>query len=198
MRKGLIWFLGGVMAIHTGCNVVPTKTTVVQQPEGSFGRYQIVEVLDFEGDGPDPPWPALPQVSKTVRRNIADAKAQELKESKLFAQVNRESADSTESVLRVTGQVFQYDPGRPAKISPFSRPEPRHFKVRVKFIEKASGIEVAEAIIEGKIKATGPAAGAARAGLLGMAVGAAELDNDITETHRDIAREIVQFIRASF
>ena len=198
MSKGLIWFLAGMIVIHAGCNVVKTKTTVVKHPEESFGRFQLIEVLDFEGDGPDPPWPALPKVSKTVRRNIADAIAEQLMEAKLFVTVARKNVDSNQSVLRLTGQVLQYDSGRQAKVAPFSHPEPRHFRVNVKFIEKASGKALAKANIEGRIKEAGPAGGAAKAGLLGAVVGAAELGSGIRETHRDIARQIVQFIKESF
>ena len=179
MRKGLLWFLGGVMAIHTGCTAVPTRTTVVKQPEVSFGRYQVLEIPDLEGIGPDPPWPALPIVPKAVRKEIADTVAKQLKESKLFAEVNRESRGPAESVLLLKGQVLKYSPGSRTGRYMGHKGAQGSIIVSVKFIETTSGRELAEANFKGVITG-GPFGGSG------------------TEIHSQIAQEIVQFIRANF
>ena len=182
MRKRLFWFLLGVMAVLTGCNPCYTPTAgdtkVVKQSEVSLGGYQVVKVPDLEGSGPEPQWPDPPRVPKSVRRGIADAVAQELKEAKLFARVERESGGSAESVLLVKGRVLKYSPGSRAKRYMGHGGE-GSIIVNVKFVEKASGRELAEANFKG-------------------VVGVGFFGGSITGIYTEIAQEIVQFIKASF
>jgi len=177
MRKGLLWFLVSVVASLTGCET--GSTSVVKQSEVSFGRYQVLEIPDLEGIGPDRPWPALPTVPTAVRKEIADTIAKQLKESKLFAEVNRGSSGPAESVLLLKGRVLKYSPGSRVKryVDPGSGGA--SIIVSVKFIETTSGRELAEANFKGVM--TG--------GLFG---------GSGSETHSQIAQEIVQFIRANF
>jgi hypothetical protein len=178
MHKGLFWFLAVAMLFLTDCATGDTK--VVKQTQTSLGRFRVVEVPDLEGTGPDPPWPAPPTVPMKVRREIADAVARQLKESGLFVEVERNEGRAVQSVLLLRGEVVDYDPGSRAGryMTPFGSGKGR-IEVRVRFLEKDSGSEVAEANFEGTV----------RAGLLG---------GSSTETYGQIAQEIVQFIEKNF
>lgn len=178
MRKVLFWLLVVAIPFLTDCATGDTK--VVKQAQKSPGYFRVVEVPDLEGMGPDPPWPAPATVPMKVRREIADAVARQLKESGLFAEVERDEALTVQSVLLLRGAVVDYDPGSRAGryMTPFGSGKGR-IEVRVKFVDKASGAELAEANFEGVV----------RAGLLG---------GSSTETYGQVAQEIVQFIEKSF
>ena len=175
--RGPVCLLVSVIALVIGCET--GSTSIVKQSKVSFGRYQVLEIPDFEGIGPEPIWPALPIVSKAVRKEIADTVAEQLRESKLFAEVSRENRGAAESVLLMKGQFLKYNPGsRTARYMGQGESGKTSIIVNVTFIETTTGRELAEVNVKGEI--TG--------GLFG---------GSGTETHNQISQEIVQFIRDS-
>jgi len=189
MWKRRLFLLIGVMAILTGCTA--GSTSVVKQSEVNLRGYQVAEVPDLEGIGPDPEWPAPPIVPRVVRRDLAETLVQELKDSQVFAEVRRETEDSIQSVLLIKGRVVHYSPGSRAERHLGHKVEDRslfhpvdeeagegNIIVNVKFIEKATGKELAEAKFEGVIES----------GFFG---------GSMTGIYSEIAQEIVKFLKAN-
>jgi len=106
-----------------------------------------------------------------------------LKESQLFREVRRETEDASESVLLLKGRVVHYSPGSRAERHLrgdlfFSSKGEGNIIVSVKFIEKASGTELAEANFEGVIEG----------GFFG---------GSMSGMYSEIAEEIVKFLKAN-
>jgi hypothetical protein len=146
---------------------------VTKAPEVSFGKYKGVCVPDLAGSG---------QVPGEAKTNISDLVARGLTEQKLFARVDRADREAPDPVLLVKGQVIQYNPGSRGKryvAGPLLGSGKGSVIVNVKFVEKQSGRELAECSFEGEIKG----------GVFG---------GGIDETYREVANEIVQFIKSNF
>ena len=171
MKRNHLWFVLGLVALVGGCALGYTR--LAKAPEGRFGTYRIVEVPDLA---------ASDLVPAEVKKEIPDMIVKELSEQKLFEKVERGSGGSGGSILLLKGQVIQYNPGSRGMrylTGPFWGVGKGSVIVNVKFIDKSSEKELAEATFEGEIKG----------GLFG---------GGIDETHEKIAEEIVQFLKSNY
>ena len=170
MRK--TWLvLAGLMMLASGCAAGYTR--VSKMPEASFGAFHVALVPDVAGSS---------QVPDEAKKGIADKIAEELADQKIFKEVLREDKDTAGApAVLIKSQVLQFNPGSRAMryvAGPFFGAGKGSVIINVKFIEKATGREIAESSFEGEI----------RGGVFG---------GGFDDTYNKVATEVVQFIKAN-
>jgi hypothetical protein len=169
MRKWYVLMLGVLVAV-SGCAAGYTR--VSKMPEAKFRQFQAAVVPDLAGSD---------QVPEEAKKGISEKITKELLEEKVFAEVLREEDGNQTSGLLIKGQVVQYNPGSRAMrylAGPFLGAGKGSIIVNIKFIDKASGREIAESSFEGEI----------RGGVFG---------GGFDDTYNKVATEVVQFIKAN-
>ncbi len=172
MNRKRLQLLWTIILLVAGCAVGHTQ--VMKPPEAGLGTYQFLAIPDLPGSN---------QVPDDVKKGIPDMVANQLRERKLFSEIERghglRAADKT---LVVQGQVVQYSPGSQGArwiTAGLWGVGAGSVIVNMKFVELATSKVVAESNFEGEIKG-GPFGG-------GM-----------DESYEKIADEIVQFLQTNF
>jgi uncharacterized protein DUF4410 len=172
MNRKRLWLLWTIIPLVAGCAVGHTQ--VMKPPDARLGTYQFLAIPDLTGSS---------QVPDDVKKGIPDTVASQLRERKLFTQIERGhgiwAADKT---LVVQGQVVQYSPGSQGArwiTAGLWGVGAGSVIVNIKFLELATGKVLAESNFEGEIKG-GPFGG-------GM-----------DDSNEKVADQIVQFLQTNF
>ena len=116
------------------------RTYQTQAPTEKFANFELIEIPDFKSDIPNSP----PEIQWQLPNNLS----KKLKSKNLFSGVSRSPLDITESVLIIDGTVIDIQPPewykqiiKSGKIS-----------IKVRFIDKAESLVIAESTFEGSSK----------------------------------------------
>lgn len=167
----MLWFLLIAMPMIAACAMGYTRVT--KAPDIPLKSYKVLQVPDLAGSD---------QVPEEVKKEISNKVVEELQKENLFAGIERSDTGTSESVVLLSGRVVQYSPGNRGMrylTGPLWGVGKGSIIVNVKFIEKATGKELADSSFEGEIKG----------GIFG---------GGINETYAKIAEEIVQFIKSNY
>lgn len=146
IQLGLILFF----IVLPGCSA--TKTVFYKPPVNKIGKYQIIEIPDFNKT--DKEWVPYDSGSQ-----IPDMVAERLRAGSHFSEIRRSgsSVASEEKVLLVEGTVTGYNPG--CKLCEWyiriNDKGKSSVSVRVQLVDKATGDVIADASIEGRAKKPG-------------------------------------------
>lgn len=116
------------------------RTFETQAPVHKFGKYEIVEIPDFESDIPNSP--------PDLQWRIPDQLAKKLRKKLTFTDVIRLSVATSSNVMIIDGTIIDIQPpewykqlGRTASIV-----------IKIRFIDKENGTLIAESKFEGTSK----------------------------------------------
>jgi hypothetical protein len=171
MRNIRFWVLVLTMPLMIGCAIGYTR--IGKAPEAPLRNYKGVAIPDLSGSD---------QIPGEVKSLIPDIVAEELGRQNLFAAVDRGVSAKEEPAILLSGRVVHYNPGNRAMrylTGPLWGVGRGNIIVNVKFVDKASGKEIADSIFEGELKG----------GIFG---------GGINETYSKIAEEIVQFVKSNY